>query len=81
MTTRVELQWDKNTESDLAGYKVTWETDEPGNHHAILLQRDVTNITLDVILKRKKLYTFSVSAFDGAGNESKPTRLKAWYKD
>ncbi len=82
MTTRIELGWMPAFEPDVAGCKIVWDTTEPGDKpKMLLLQKGIDNITLDVVLKRKTVYTFSVIVFDKAGNESEPKILKAWYKE
>lgn len=82
MTTRIGLNWIPALEPDVAGYKVVWDTPEPGDKpKMLLLQKGTHNITLDVVLKRKTVYTFSVIVFDKAGNESEPKIIKAWYKE
>lgn len=82
MMTRVELEWKENTESDLAGYKIIWGTNIPTEKPKILMfRKGVNRLTLDIDLKRKKIYTFSVIAFDQAGNESESKVLRTWYKE
>jgi hypothetical protein len=62
------IGWKKNTENDLAGYKVYWGT-QPGRYS------DVKNVGLDTSWTVSHLqsgnYFFSVTAYDTIGNESK----------
>ena len=76
MRIAVELTWEPNQETDLAGYKVSW-----GKGKELLLQRDVTKIQLSLLLAPKQAHTFSVQAFDMAGNISEKRTLKVVYLD
>lgn len=73
MRLTVDLTWDANQETDLAGYKITW------GDRAILLGKDVTELKLSVLVKPKTVYEFTVQAFDVAGNESAKRTLTAVY--
>lgn len=68
MRLTVELSWSANPETDLAGYKITW------GDRAILVQKDVTAVTLSVLVKPKQVYEFKVWPFDIAGNMAKEGR-------
>ena len=63
----VLIGWKKNTEIDLAGYKIYWGT-QPGRYS------EVKNVGLDtswtVSHLRSGNYFFSVTAYDTIGNES-----------
>lgn len=76
MRVTVDLTWDMNTESDLAGYKVYW-SDGKQKPKALAFSGGTLGVQLSVLLKPKTVYTFSVSAYDIAGNESEQRVLKA----
>jgi hypothetical protein len=71
-TMDVTLQWDANTESDLKGYGVHWDTDSgpPYGHHKDIELSDDENPDPAVVeytltgLYRGTMYFFSVDAFD-----------------
>lgn len=78
MRVTVDLTWNENTESDLAGYKVYWSAyKQPEKYVTLLL--GVQAVRLSVRLKPKVAYTFFVTAYDKAGNESTRSTLKAVY--
>jgi chitinase len=64
----VELEWDPNTEPQLAGYKVHWGTSS-GNYTT---SKNVGNTTFCTItgLDEGKTYYFAATAYDGDGIES-----------
>lgn len=69
------LEWDPNIEPDLAGYRVYYGT-TPGSYlqakgHGIVVAG--TSYTLTGLQSGTRYY-FSVTAFDGAGNESDYSR-------
>jgi hypothetical protein len=66
----VSLQWDANTESDLAGYKVYYSADSSPLEGTVPI--DVNNQTITTIngLDPDKSYTFAVSAYNTTGEES-----------
>ena len=61
------FQWDANTESDLAGYRIHWGTATREYTEAV----DVKNVTSFQVenLPDGKLF-FAATAYDTAGNES-----------
>jgi len=79
----VTLQWDPNTEPNLAGYKIYYDTDSGAPYNPavgdratnnpdgppIVLGSDTTEITL-AGLSDGKVYFFSITAFDDQGQES-----------
>ncbi len=65
------LSWDKNSESDLAGYKVHFGTDS-GRYSRSIDVHNVTNYSL-FNLKQDETYYVSVTAYDEEGNESSPS--------
>lgn len=77
MRITVELSWDANQEADLAGYKVSWSGG--GKEKAMLVQKSTTTIQLSLLLAPKLVHTFSVQAFDMAGNISEKKALKDVY--
>lgn len=78
MRVTVELSWGPSIEADVAGYKVYW--DEYGvRSKAVTVWKDVTTLRLSVLLKSKIVYTFAVSSYDRAGNESERRTIKAVY--
>ncbi len=64
----VELEWDSNTEPELAGYKIYWGTSS-GNYSS---SKDVGKTTIYTIsgLDEDKTYYFAATAYDGSKNES-----------
>lgn len=66
----VQLQWDRNTETDLAGYKVYYDIESAPLTGAAPV--DVNNQTTATIsgLDPDKAYTFAVTAYNTAGLES-----------
>jgi chitinase len=64
----VDLEWDPNTEPQLAGYKIYWGTSS-GNY---AFSKNVGNTTSCTItgLDEGKTYYFAATAYDGAGTES-----------
>jgi hypothetical protein len=64
----VDLEWDPNTEPELAGYKIYWGTSS-GNYSS---SRDVGKTTVYTIsgLDEGKTYYFAATAYDGSNNES-----------
>ncbi|MCK4987933.1 MAG: fibronectin type III domain-containing protein, partial [Desulfobacterales bacterium] len=64
----VELEWDPNTEPELAGYKIYWGTSS-GNYGS---SKDVGKTTIYTIsgLDEGKTYYFAATAYDGSNNES-----------
>jgi hypothetical protein len=65
---QVELEWDPNTEPELAGYKVYWGTSS-GNYAS---SKDVGKTTACIVtgLDEGKTYYFAATAYDGDNNES-----------
>jgi hypothetical protein len=67
LTNTTTLNWDANTEANLAGYEVVWrETTSPTWDHVIPVG-NVTTVTLDIV---KDNVQFGVRAVDKAGNRS-----------
>jgi len=64
----IQLQWDPNTEPDLAGYKVYYGIDGLANHAHL----DVSNQTVATIsgLDPANNYSFAVTAYNSSGLES-----------
>jgi hypothetical protein len=64
----VDLQWDPNSEPELAGYRVYWGTSS-GNYSA---SKDVGKTTTTTItgVEEGKTYYFAATAYDGLNNES-----------
>jgi len=64
----IQLQWDPNTEPDLAGYKVYYGIDGLANHAHL----DVSNQTVATIsgLDPASNYSFAVTAYNTSGLES-----------
>jgi hypothetical protein len=71
--TGLELLWSPSGEADLAGYRI-YRT-APGGTPERLAQVDQTHTSwLDTTARRGVGYSYSISAFDQAGNESPPGR-------
>ena len=66
----VTLQWDANTEPDLAGYKVYYGT-SPGQYGDPIILDTVTEYTMH--MPDDIMYFFMVTAFDQGNNESDPS--------
>jgi len=64
----VKLQWDPNTEPDLAGYKLYYGTASRNYSHTIDLGQ-VNSYQVDNLQDEVKYY-FAVTAYDIDGNES-----------
>jgi hypothetical protein len=64
----IELEWDPNTEPELAGYKIHWGTSS-GNYTA---SKDVGKTTTCTLtgLDEGKTYYFAATAYDASSNES-----------
>jgi chitinase len=64
----VELEWDPNTEPELAGYKIYWGT----SSGSYAFSKNVGNTTFCTItgLDEGKTYYFAATAYDGAAIES-----------
>jgi len=67
-TVQVTLQWDANSETDLAGYKLHYGL-ESGKYVSTV---DVGNLTLYTLsgLMKSKTYYIAATAYNSAGNES-----------
>jgi hypothetical protein len=67
----VTLQWDANTESDLAGYKIYYTDDTQLEMWSELISKDVTEYTVNN-LEPGYTYSFYLTAYNGFG-ESDPS--------
>lgn len=81
------LQWPPSPANDLAGYKVYWsKTPANGVQRTwillIAVPKSVTSHAVPLALYNQPgvEYTFSVSAYDLAGNESKQTIIATWQR-
>jgi len=61
------IQWQKNTELDLAGYKIYWGT-QPQKYTNVKNVGQDTSVT--IVHLRTGHYYFAVTAYDTVGNES-----------
>ena len=68
-TGSIELTWDRNTESDLAGYRI-YRAAPGGDFEKIAENADAPSYG-DRKVESGKVYRYAVSAFDKSGNESK----------
>lgn len=75
MRIMVDLSWEQNSETDLAGYKLTWG-DGRTAERAVMVRGNVTAFQVSALVKPKTLTTFAVQAFDIAGNISEKKVLK-----
>ena len=64
----IDLEWDPNTEPELAGYKIYWGTSS-GNYTSSIDVGKTTTYTLSG-LDEGETYYFAATAYDGDGNES-----------
>ena len=68
-TTTVNLAWDANTETDLAGYKLYQSAGATGTKNVIqTLDKLITTATVTGLLDGN--WCWVVTAYDGFGNES-----------
>jgi hypothetical protein len=67
--TSIELAWDRDTEPDLAGYRIYRAA--PGGDFEKIGETAETPSYSDKQVESGKQYRYAVSAFDKAGNESK----------
>lgn len=65
----IELTWDRNTESDLAGYRIYRA--EPGAPFAKIGETAESPTYSDRKIESGKHYRYAITAFDRSGNESK----------
>lgn len=68
--TSIEVAWDRNTDSDLAGYRV-YRATAPGAEFQKIADLGSTPNYSDRQFERNKTYRYAVSAYDRRGNESK----------
>jgi len=88
----ITLEWDANTEPDLAGYKVYYDTDPNPPYNPdktdyaeegsppVRVGKDITKITLHGLTSEKDYY-FSITAINTSGlesAESNKSRTKPW---
>jgi hypothetical protein len=67
----VELSWDRNTESDLAGYRI-YRATGGGAFEKIAEVTQIPSYS-DHAVEHGKTYRYAISAFDQVGNESERT--------
>lgn len=72
----IDLSWQANTETDLAGYKVSW-SDGITPERAVMLRGPVTALQVSALVKARAVTTFAVQTFDIAGNMSEKKILKS----
>ncbi|GAB6275242.1 MAG: hypothetical protein STSR0004_21070 [Peptococcaceae bacterium] len=73
---KVTLQWNANSEEDLAGYKIYRSLTEGGTYTLIHTAGKVTS-WVDTGLTNGTTYYYKISAYDADGNESEQS-LPAW---
>jgi len=66
----VQLQWDPNTEADLAGYKVYYGADTAPQTSSVPVDVHNQSATTITGLDPDKSYSFAVTAYNAAGQES-----------
>jgi len=73
----IALRWDANTESDFVGYNLYRDT-QPAVAHTQEPLNGATLVTtpvyVDTLTRQGQTYYYVVTAIDGAGNESAPSR-------
>jgi hypothetical protein len=72
-TQSVELVWDRDTESDLAGYRI-YRDSGSGQFERIGESKDTPSFS-DKMVEKGKRYRYMVTAYDKLGNESKPSEV------
>lgn len=72
-TQSVELVWDRDTESDLAGYRIYRDAGS-GQFERIGESKDTPSFS-DKTVEKGKRYRYMVTAYDKLGNESKPSEV------
>jgi hypothetical protein len=72
-TQSVELVWDRDIESDLAGYRIYRDAGS-GQFERIGESHDAPSFSDKTVEKGKK-YRYMVTAYDKSGNESKPSEI------
>ncbi len=72
-TQSVELVWDRDTENDLAGYRVYRDAGS-GQFERIGESKDTPSFS-DKTVEKGKRYRYMVTAYDKLGNESKPSEI------
>jgi len=72
LATSVTLQWDANTDSDLAGYKVYYQADSSSTPFEANTPVDVKSTTTATVsgLDSNHAYYFAVTAYNSSGEES-----------
>jgi len=70
--------WNKNTEQDLAGYKVYWGTSSRDYDSVIDVGKNNNTVLSDTLLYDISYY-FAVTAYDTAGNESEYSEQVIFY--
>ena len=73
---KIELHWQKNTEADLHGYKITRIARENGASQTYNVNAD-KNSYADNTAESGKSYSYSIAAFDAFGNSSAIRELTA----
>ena len=68
------LEWQPNTEPDLAGYRVYWTLRE--NSGAFYCT--TAEMLIDTLMA---MFEFEVTAVDKSGNESKPSEVVKWQRE
>jgi fibronectin type 3 domain-containing protein len=72
----IELSWERNPEADVAGYRV--RRGQAGSEPLVLNEALVETANYsDAQVTRGQEYSYQVTAVDGEGNESEPSRAVA----
>jgi len=69
MAGSVTVSWDPNTESDLSGYNIYYDTQSVGSGSQVVNAGNVTSFTINELQEGVRYY-FRVTAYDYSGNES-----------
>ena len=78
MYVTVDLAWDQNPSSDLAGYKISWGAGS-GRETMVLVQADVLSMQVLARATPGTLLSFHLQAFDMASNETARKTIKTVY--
>ena len=69
-----QVMWDANSETDLAGYRLSIERDTIAEEPVVMAKDETMKLCADLpIITEGHTYGMTVTAFDTSGNESDPS--------